>query len=191
MGLIDNIKKRFGEYQLKQELPRLHRERVVSNLDDAKTIGILFQFTTMEEMELLKKYVTYLRDLKKKVKALGLFLDKELPAFPYSKLEYDFFNQKNLSWAGKPADHVLYNFIAEPYDVLIDLNMRDQFPLKYIAAVSQAKFKVGRYRDNDQNIHDMLIACPADKSMKFFLRQVDTYLMKINKSAEDQPREAV
>lgn len=73
------------------------------------------------------------------------------------------------------------NFIEEEYDLLIDLNINDHFALKYIAALSKATFKVGKYEEDDVPIHDMMIDSDHTKTVKYFLRQIDTYITMLNK----------
>lgn len=185
MSLIDNIKRYFAKSRIAADAKLVSREKQVFNIDDAKTIGIAFCFTTNEDFELLKKYVTYLREMKKKVKAIGYYTTKEEPGIQYSKIDYDFFGKKSHNWYGKPTDHIVTNFIEEPFDIFIDLNLGDASVLSYIAACSHAKFRIGRYEEND-NVHDMQIEVPKEKGLKYFLRQVDTYLLKINKPASEQ-----
>lgn len=180
MSLADSIKKKFSAYFLGKETGQATREKVACSIDQAKTVGIVFQYTTAEDFELVKKYVLYLRELKKKVHAIGLYTMKELPSFPYSKLEFDFFSKKQFSWYGKPSEAVLKNFVDEKHDILLDFNLQDAPQLNYLVALSRAKFKVGRWRENDQDIHDLLIDSPADKGLKNLMRHIDTYLGKIN-----------
>ncbi|MBI3510855.1 MAG: hypothetical protein HY064_09325 [Bacteroidetes bacterium] len=182
MALADNIKKKFAVSKIRSDAKNISREKVVCNIEDSKTIGIIFLFTTNEDFELLKKYVLYLREMKKKVKAIGYYLTKDEPSVQYSKVDYDFFGKKSHNWYGKPTDHIITNFIEEPYDILIDLNFSEESVLTYVAATSVAKFKVGRFTEND-SIHDLLLESPKEKGLKFFLRQVDTYLAMINKPA--------
>ncbi len=99
----------------------------------------------------------------------------------YSKLEYDFFSTKELNWVGKPSSMVIQNFMNEEYDLLIDLNINDLFPLKYISALSKASFKVGKYNEKELDIYDMMIDSDNTKTLKYFLRQVDVYITMLNK----------
>ncbi|HEV7230959.1 MAG TPA: hypothetical protein VGO45_06510, partial [Bacteroidia bacterium] len=66
-NILDSIKNRFGRYFLRQEMNGLMRDRMIMSLEDAKNIGIIFEASSKEEFELVKKYVLYLRELKKKV----------------------------------------------------------------------------------------------------------------------------
>ena len=110
-------------------------------MEEAKTIGIVFDATDKEDFELVKKYVLYLKEMKKKVKAIGFFNQKESPPMAFSKLEYDFFSLKDLSWNNIPNSVYVKNFIADEYDILLDLNLNDLFPLRYISSLSKARFK--------------------------------------------------
>jgi hypothetical protein len=180
LSLVSSIKKMFGNYFLRQEMAGLSRNRDMVSLADSKTIGIVFEATDKEEFELVKKYVLYLREQKKKVKAIGYFSGGETPAFTFSKLEYDFFSKKDLNWYFKPNDKFVRNFIDEEYDILIDLNIHDHFAMTYVSATSRARFKVGQYKKENERIFDLMIEGTEEKGLKYYLRQVDTYLQMLN-----------
>lgn len=180
MAIINNIKEKIGDYILKGRIGAVQRDRKVANLSEAKSFGIIFDSSNKDDFELVKKYVGYLKEMKKKVKVLGYFSTKDIPEMTYSKLEYDFFSERDLNSFRIPSNIFVNNFIHEEYDILINLNLYDHFPLKYIGAMSRAKYKVGRFDENNKEVYDMLIECPTDKSFKYFLRQVDTYLAMIN-----------
>lgn len=184
MSLFKNIKLSLANRSLKQEILSSGRTRIPNkfSFDKVKTVGILFDATNVEDYDIVKRYVVYLREHLKKVKVIGFFSTKEIPALTYSKLEYDFFSVKELNWLGKPSSVIIQNFIDEEYDLLIDLNIHDHFPLKYISALSKAAFKVGKYDENDTEIYDMMIDADNTKTVKYFLRQIDTYLTMLNKT---------
>jgi hypothetical protein len=56
-----------------------------------------------------------------------------------------------------PHGNVVQNFIAEEYDILIDLTLHDEYPLQFIMAKSQARFKVGRLNNKSAHFLDMMI----------------------------------
>jgi GTPase SAR1 family protein len=156
------------------------------NMEEAKTIGIVFDATDKEDFDLVKKYVTYLKEMKKKVKAIGFFNQKETPPMAYSKLEYDFFSLKDLSWNNIPNNIYVKNFIEDEYDILLDLNLNDLFPLRYISTLSKARFKAGKKNEKNNSIFDMMIELGKGKNLKFFLKNIDTYLFVINKKNDKQ-----
>ncbi|MCA6363549.1 MAG: hypothetical protein IM638_10965 [Bacteroidetes bacterium] len=181
--MFDALKARIGRMRLRDALTSVQRSKAFFGMDEIKTVGISARFTTEEDFELLRKYVNYLRDQKKKVKVLVQYLSKEEPAVQYSKLEYDFYGPKTLDWTGRPSGHIVQNFIDEPFDLLLDLNDGKSFALYCVGGLSRASFKIGRYDEDGGHLHDMLIDSPADKGLKFYLRQIDTYLQLINSPA--------
>lgn len=187
MSFIKDIKLGFANRALKQELKASSSERKAVQFDFSKikTVGIIFDATSTEDYEIVKRYVVYLREHLKKVKVIGFFSTKEIPALTYSKLEYDFFSTKELNWMGRPNSVIIRNFIEEEFDLLIDLNIHDHFALKYIAALSKASFKVGKYDESDAYIYDMMIDADNTKTVKYFLRQIDTYITMLNKQGTE------
>lgn len=183
MGLLKNIKLSIANNALKKELLSLDRHRIPYkfSFEKAKTVGIIFDATNTDDYEIVKRYVVYLREHMKKVKVIGFFSTKEIPALTYSKLEYDFFSVKELNWLGKPESVIIKNFIDEEYDLLIDLNIHDHFALKYIAALSKSRFKVGKLDEDGIDIHDLMIDADNTQTVKYFLRQIDTYITMLNK----------
>jgi len=181
MSILNSIKNVIGNYFLSLELNSLHRNKTFMNMEDAKTVGILFDATENEIFDLVKKYILYLKDMKKCVKAIGFYNQKETPPMAYSKLEYDFFTIKDLNWYNFPDNIYVRNFIEEEYDILLDLNIHDSFPLRYVSSLSKAKFKVGKKSKRNNFTFDLMIDADASKGMKYFLRNIDTYLYIINK----------
>jgi hypothetical protein len=175
------IRKAFGNYFLKNEAAQLSRNKAAFNMAEAKTFAILFEASNIDNIELVKKYANYLKEMKKKIRVIGFFNTPFPPDITYSKLEYEFFSVKELNWFMAPSGSFLKNFLEEEFDVLIDLNLSDEFPLKYISSLSKARFKVGKFNEENKKVHDLLIDYETDKTFKFFLRQVDIYLDMINK----------
>ena len=185
MSAFRKIKEAIGKQTMKGELSNRERERSVMSLDKALTIGILFDATENEDFDLVKKYVTYLRDLKKKPKAIGFFSNREVPKSTYAKLEFDYFSYKDLNWQQKPSGIVIENFINEEFDILIDLNIYDCFPLHYLTSMSKAKFKVGKKYTKNNDVFDMTIEMGNETGLKFLLRNIDTYLAMLDKKTQD------
>ena len=183
MSIIKNIKTAIANRLLKLELKDIVRERKLNKFtfNEIKTVGIVFDATNAEDFDLVKRYVTFLREHRKKVKVIGFFTTKEIGEMTYSKLEYDFFSAKEVNWVGKPTSAVVKNFINEDFDLLIDLNVHDHFCLKYITALSRAVFKVGKYNEKDTDTYDLMIDADNTKTLKYFLRQIDTYVAMLNK----------
>ena len=176
---LNNLRYKIGHYFLKQELVDFSRERGFDGFENSKSIGILFDATQKDDLELATRYVKYLKDHKKRIKAIGFFQGKTIPDMVFSKLEFDYFTKKDLNWYFKPMPGFVDQFIDEEFDILIDLNLDLAFPLQYISELSKAKFKIGKFQEGNTH-YDFMIDVPEDKGIKYFLRNLDLYIQQIN-----------
>ena len=62
---LEDIKHKIGQYVFQRDLKYNKRQKSVCNLEDAKSIGILFEATTKEEIKKIKPLVEYFFKLKK------------------------------------------------------------------------------------------------------------------------------
>jgi len=183
VGFVQNIKLKAGEYFLKKESAGIERAKAIMNLKDAKTVGILYDASNINDTDLVKKYIAYLRDSGKKVKSIGYLAVKELPNTIQISLDQQCLTLKEVNWYYKPAISFIGNFVKEEYDLLLDLNISRQLPLTYIAALSKAKCKVGRFTNKYMNLYDVMIEVDKEKTMKYFLQNVDIYMEMLNKGS--------
>lgn len=181
MTIFTKIRTAVGKFNLDNAIRSLSRKPSYQDFVSSKTFLILFDIDTNEELELIKKYVSFLKQEGKKVMAIG-FYDSQLPfLLSYSKIDMEILNRKNLNWYQRPNDPFLRNIAEEVFDVLINLSIRDYFPLKYISALSHSRFKIGAYSKDNERIHDLMIDINEDRQIKFFLKQLNHYLNQIKK----------
>ena len=157
------------------------RDKSVVNFYDANYICIVFNATNTDNFKLVKKYITYLKENKKKVKSIGFFDFKEVPQNQLSKLEYDFISRKELNWYNSPTGVDVTNFMKEPFDVIINFDIDNSLSLLYMVAFSKAKFKIGKFNEKYQQYYDMMIDVEENSTLKYFMRNVDVYLNMVNK----------
>ena len=180
MQSIEDFKQQVGKWVFQRELKANSRTKEVCNLDNAKSIGILYNATTESNIKGIQSFVSYFFDLKKDVKALGYVNSKQLSYFHAPKLQYDFFYKKDLNWYYKPQNYIIDNFIKKEYDILINLCDSSIIPIKYLAASSIAHFKVGIYEENYE-IYDLMISLKDDKSLQKLMSEIKHYINLINK----------
>jgi hypothetical protein len=181
MKLLHRTRRKFGEYFLKKEIAKKKRTHYFDSFDSTKTIGLVFNSGSKEDFDLVHKYVKYLKGMEKKVKVLGYFPGREIQGLSYSKADFEFFTKKDLNWHLKPDKHFVDNFIAEEFDLLLVLNLKNDFPLRYVSALSNAKFIMGNLNKN-ADIYDFMIEVEEGKGIKYFLKHLDHYLMQLNKN---------
>jgi len=180
MQFIEYFKQKVGKWVFQRELKTNKRTKEVCNLDNAQSIGILYDATSEEQIKMVKPFVSYFFDLKKDVKALGYVNSKQLSFHHTPKLQYDFFYQKDLNWYYKPQNYIIDNFVKKEYDILINLCDSSIIPIKYLVASSIAHFKIGIHEENYE-IYDLMISLKDDKSMEKLMHEIKHYINLINK----------
>ena len=185
MKLVDRIKEWLGRRALVRETAP-DRRPVAKNLAQSVKVGILYLVADETAHNQVRNYVKKIKeDLGiTKIMALGFYNEKELPFFLHAKLNFDVFSAKDLNWYRIPHGNVVQNFIAEEYDILIDLTVHDHLPLQYILAKSKSRFKVGRLSDANAHFLDMMIDTAGADSLPQLIANVDRYLMMINAPKE-------
>ena len=178
-SLNNRIRLAIAKYKFQKEINNFHRERKVMSMKDAKRIGILYNATEPEDFEIVKTYVRKLLSDKKEVTSLGYVDKKELPQNQFAKLGLDFFTRKNLNWYMIPDFPLVTNFINDEFDIIINLNIGECFPLQYISAISKAKYRVGQYDLKNSIYYDLMIHTPKNETLEHFIKETDFYLNKI------------
>ena len=178
MQFVEKIKQKVGDIFFKKELKSNHRQREVHNLHTAQSIGILYDATEREDMLKVSEFVNTLFQTKKDVKALGFVNLKDLTHHHMPMLQFDFFFLKDLNWYYKPQNYIIKNFVEKDYDILINLCDSTCIPIKYLAGISQAKFKVGKYEE-DIDLYDMMIDV-KENTLLALIKAIHHYLTVIN-----------
>jgi len=171
MGLKSKIANRI----LNSKLDSVVREKKVFNLDSAHSAGILWTFDQKESFDKLEA------ELKKAgIKPTGLcYFQMKKALIP---LEITGFSRRQTScWIGIPRTKLAEDFIHQKFDILIDLTGQKIFSLVYIAALSEAAFKIG-YSGNADNYYDWNIEFGEQPDTSQSTDQILYYLKRINKT---------
>lgn len=186
MSINNKIRNKIGNYLFKREFAKTKRQRGSISFEKSRTIGILYDATEERNYEIVKTYVKRLRDdFRKDVLALGYYNGLELPPMRFSKLGMDFFTKKSLNWHYKPNHPMVSKFIHTGFDILIHLNLEKNFPLRYICALTDAKFKIGKFEKNHQPVYDFMIKPKEKLTLMQMIDLVNHYLHLI---ADEKPQ---
>jgi hypothetical protein len=146
-------------------------------LDNATSIGILFDGTEPEDREEVLRYADDLRAAGKKVKVLAFFNNK----LKGQQFAYPAFNQAELDWSLRPKNREALEFKEQQFDLLLNLSKASVPPLDWLAAHSPARFRVGPFTPST-HCYDLMIEGKLD--LKGFLRQVVFYLKNMRQKHE-------
>ncbi|MCU0318691.1 MAG: hypothetical protein MUE88_01230 [Flavobacteriales bacterium] len=181
MKLFDRLKEWMGLRRLLRELPA-DRRPIARNIAAAKKVGILYIVEDEAAHNQVRNYVKRLKEELgiSNIMALGYSEQKVMPHYLHAKLNFNAISQKDLNWYRIPQGNTVENFMTEEYEVLIDLTLHDRLPIQYIMAKSRARFKVGRWSDDNKRILDMMIDMAGSNSLPQLIQQVHHYLLMVN-----------
>lgn len=185
MRLLDRIKEWMGTRRLLRDLPA-DRKPIARNIALARKIAIVYVVEDEAAHNHVRNYVKRIKEELgiSNIMALGYSDDKVLPFYLHAKLNFDAICQKDLNWYRIPQGNAVENFMAEEYEILIDLTLQDRLPIQYIVAKSRARFKVGRLSDSNKRLLDMMIDMAGSQSLPQYIQQVHRYLSMINAKTE-------
>ncbi|MEE4196101.1 MAG: hypothetical protein V2I54_00525 [Bacteroidales bacterium] len=174
-----NIKRSIGKLSLKKNLRKNRRQLRVHNFNTAQTVGILFNSPDEESFRIVKDFLSFLSNNNLKVIALGYVPEKKIPENLLLRKGINFFCKKDLTWYYKPKNESVNQFILQDFDLLIDLSLKEYFPLYYIGQLSNASFKIGRQPEKYQ-YQDLMIDIGKNHSIDYLIEQIKHYLTIIN-----------
>lgn len=166
---------------LNYRLKSFSRKKGTYNLDNAKLIGVVFNATDQKTYEIARSFIKYIMAGKIKVEAVGYINSAEVLDFYSYQTGVTFFSKKNLNWFKKPKGTQVNEFIEKEFDMLIDLTINSDFPLRYISTLSKAKFKIGRLVQNQEHL-DFMIDTSKNNTSIFLVEQINYYLSLIKKN---------
>lgn len=175
MRFINKLRISLGKRSLRKEVARIQRSPMAMNLEVAKEIGILFNMHAEADYERVSNFSRDLQHAGKKVQVIGLYKYRKLPPYYAQKLAYDLIMPGNLDIFYRPKAEFVTRFIAQEFDMLIDLGTVSDFPLHYIATKSKAGFKLGRSTGEENLPYDLVIETQEHIESDDFIKQLIHY----------------
>lgn len=183
VAFLEKWRYKLGEASLRRQMKKIHREVKAFNLRQAKEVGILFEATTLEKYEPVRSFIAFLQEQGIHTHVLGYINDKKIPDSYLLRRSFHFFSKNELSWTFRPVSQHAINFCEKKFDILFSLDSGDLFPLRYVATLSKASFKVGRFFPDHQHL-DFMINLKDDTSVGYLIEQIKVYLMNLQTGKE-------
>jgi hypothetical protein len=152
------------------------RKPIFINLDEAKSVCIIYNQNRKDDIPLIQKYLDYLHEWKKNVVVVSFSSDETLAK---NDLRQFVTTPKQLQWNGLPNTEHINQLLQTSFDILIDLNFDNLISLEFLALKIQAKMKITNDRDLDIPYHDLYILTKNEDGVKVFFREMDKYLGSI------------
>lgn len=161
------LKKIVTKRLLKQQSPLVHKK--------IATIGIVVDETYFSNTPALLEQFC-LQGFQREQIAVLVYKDriksKEVITSPFVAL-------KNISWAGEINKTEVNDFIATPFDLLVNYYDVNKYPLLLLSTQSKATFKVG-FESVDKRVNHFIIKAVVDQYEAFTFELVK-YLKILNK----------
>ncbi|MEE4116598.1 MAG: hypothetical protein V2I37_10535 [Marinilabiliaceae bacterium] len=182
MELFRKPRLAWARFKIRKRLKSTYRNKRFNNLKNAHKIGIIWDGSFIESFSVLSDFYKRMQINNIQVDIVCFHPNKILPD-EYTALRYlRCFKQSDLNYFFIPKAAEIDDFISTPYEILIDINLNNRFPLFYITSLSKAEFKIGAGNTIDSNSLDMTIELKDKTDIKYYLEQVEYYLKMINTS---------
>ena len=187
MELFREIRLKAGKFVLSRRLLRRDRRVSYTSIDQVKNILIVWDASKPQEFTSLSKFHLKMQERDINVDVLGFYPGDSLPD-QYTAIRYFTCIKSNeLNFYYIPVVPEVEKFIKTTYDVLIDINFEQLFPLLYISTLSEARFKTGLSDVQPGKApFDLLMAINKPVSIDDYLTQVLHYLEMINSGTEEK-----
>lgn len=173
--MLNSLRYKIGRLILGRKIKFSRREKAIFNFQTSHKIGVLFKTDTKEDFEIVKGFLYFLMEQKNEIVALCYVDDKKIPDYYRIPIGFSFFSRRNLNFFFLPKTQFILDFMKKPFDIMIDLSIDYNFPLYYICSLSIAKFKIGRYQ-NDNNCYDMMIDINKNNNVQSLIEQIKHYV---------------
>ena len=176
--ILEKLRHNVAKILLRRKVSKRRRKKELYDFASAKYVGILCSPQNEVNTAHLKKFLQYLSQKGIKYSVFGYFDGKTAPEnFLYAK-GIDFITQQDLNFFLIPKSITVDKFIDEPFDMLINFDFIDYFPVDYMAQLSVAKCKVGIKRE-EYSCYDLMFDVGKNKTLDYYIKNLYLYLSNL------------
>jgi len=180
MELFKPIRILTGRLILRMRLKKIRRNKRFNSLHNSHKIGIAWDGSDTTDFEAIASFYHEMQKLNIQTDIICYYPGKVLPD-KYTAIRYlSCIKESDLNYFYIPRSSDIEGFINTPYEILIDINNNNFFPLKYITVLSRAELKIGPDSSAYRDMLDMTIKIPGKHEVSYYLEQVKYYLDMIN-----------
>ena len=177
--MLKKIKLKIGHYILRKAIIKHNHSPQLITLSQAKKVAFLFDAQSSQSVAEVKSFLKYFLKLNIDVDVLG-FIDGVKNKKEYiSTLHINYFNMNDVNFFGVPNSRKIDTFINKKYDFLINLSLENSFCTKYLALLSQSKYRIGVFSKERFFDYDLMFNLKV-KSLGYFIEYLIHYLELIN-----------
>lgn len=186
MELFRESRLRHGRYLLRKRADTVTRKRFRGNLKNARSIGIVWDASDISGFPVLSQFQQKMQDRNIETRILAYYPEKVLPDRLTAIRYLSCIRRDDLNFFYIPVSGESESFIKTSFDVLIEINFSNSFPVEYITTLSRAGIKTGLYDEKrNNNPYDLMIDASKPVRLDEYLENVIQYLELINTNAEN------
>jgi len=177
---MSQLSDHIGYRILRKRFRKVQRDKEVQNFDTASSAVILFDTSLPDCFSPVKDFAKFLKKQNIRTYVVGFVSQKEIPDEMLLWPGIEFITKKQVNWYGSPRGEVAEKLFNMQPDLLFVISMQEQLTMEYLTRLSEARFKIGCFRESDNDL-DLMIN-PADKACEvgYFIEQVRHYIQLLN-----------
>jgi hypothetical protein len=187
MEMFKEFRLNRGKAILRKKRARVKRVRFKGNINSAKSVGMVWDATDPEGISALSQFHQKMAERNIDVKIMGFFPGKYLPDKLTAIRYLTCLKKEDINIAYMPVSREAESFMNTRFDILIEINFKNIFPLRYISYLSLAGLKVGIFDSTGEDSpFDLMMECSKSTNIDNYLTQVIHYLELINSGSENK-----
>jgi hypothetical protein len=181
MEFLGRLRLNIGNSILRKRAARFSRKISYNGFEGVKKIGMVWYALKTDDFLQISKFCQKMSDRGIEASVYAYYPGKELPDKLTAVRYLNCIKKKDLNLYYIPVSSEAEEFIRKKFDVLIDLNFEEVFPLKYLTVLSSAGFKVGVF-NSEQGVstYDLMMELKKPFKIEYYLDEVINYLEMIN-----------
>jgi hypothetical protein len=176
--IFESLRLKIARVILRRKAAKMKRQKILFDFASAKYVGVLCAPQDEASTGHLKIFLHYLSQKGIKYSVFGYFDGKKIPENFLYWTGMDFMTRQDLNFFFVPKSPMVDKFISEPFDMLINCNLADYFPIEYLSQLSMAKCKVSIMRE-DESCYDLMIDIQKNPTIEYFLKNLEVYLSNL------------
>jgi len=178
--MFNHLRKSLIFFIINRHFHKTHLAGPKMSLHTAHNIGIMAVIDSKERLDRIVNLKKNIESYGPKVFCIAYIPLKAIPDYFNTQMQVNVFSKKDVNVFGIPRGKHVKDFLGRDYDILVDLTYNDCLPLIYIAGMTRAGVKAGKYREGMLNVYDFMIMEKETRDYGDFIFSMKNYLSKIN-----------
>ena len=180
MELFKGIRQFIGRKIMISRTRRLRRNKRFNSLHNAHKIALVWSAEKEDDLAVINNFYREMQKREVQTDIICYYPGHILPDNLTALRHINCFKLSDLNYLYIPVSPGIIEFINTPYEILIDINFGNHFPLQWITALSMAELKIGTVDTGNSYLMDMTFDLNEKKETAYYLDQVKRYLEMIN-----------